>query len=66
MPNYLPSLSERKRRIFENVCATCGGEGDASGDTASAMDDSESESDDTTLLKTLKMLDKKRDKKKKK
>ncbi len=66
MPNYLPSLSERKRRMFENVCATCGGEGDSSGGAGNAMDDSEGEGDETTLMRTLKLLDKKKDKKKKK
>jgi len=65
MPEYLPSLSERKRRIFENVCATCGGDGDASEGTGNAMDDTEGQDDNTTLLKTLRMLDKKKGKKKK-
>jgi len=52
--------------MFENVCATCGGEGDSSGGAGNAMDDSEGEGDETTLMRTLKLLDKKKDKKKKK
>ena len=64
MPNYLPSLAERKARLFEDVCATCGGEGEASDGGGNAMDEVEGQDQDTTLLKTLRMLkDKKKNKK---
>ena len=64
MPNYLPSLAERKARIFEDVCATCGGEGDASEGMGNAMDDTEGQDSDSTLMKTLRMLKKKKQDKK--
>jgi len=64
VPNYLPSLAERKARLFEDVCATCGGEGESSGGGGNAMDDAEGQGDDTTLLRTLRMLGKKKKSKK--
>ena len=64
MPEYLPSLAERKARLFEDVCATCGGDGDASDGMGNAMDDSEDQDPNTTLMRTLKTLKKNKAKKK--
>jgi len=64
VPNYLPSLAERKARLFEDVCATCGGDGDASEGMGNAMDDSEDQDSNTTLMRTLKTLKKNKAKKK--
>lgn len=67
MANYQPSLEERKLRLFEDVCSSCGDGGEGGDSAASAMggDDSSSEGTDT-LMRTLKMLsDKKKGKKKK-
>ena len=66
MPNYLPSLEERKLKMFEDVCATCGDGGDGgSGDSGMGGDEEQSSGGTDTLIRTLKMLsDKKKGKKK--
>ena len=60
MTNYLPSLEERKLRMFEDVCATCGDDGGSDSSAAAASD--EPEEGPEQLLKALKMLKKKKKK----
>jgi hypothetical protein len=67
MANYQPSIQERKLKMFEDVCASCGDGGDGGSSAGGAMDAPEDQpTDNNTLLRTLKMLsDKKKTKKKK-
>ena len=44
MSNYLPSLEERKLRMFEDVCATCGDDGGSDSSAAVASDEPETRS----------------------
>lgn len=60
MSNYLPSLEERKLRMFEDVCATCGDDGGS--DSSAAVASDEPEQGPEQLLKALKMLKKKKKK----
>jgi hypothetical protein len=68
MANYQPSIQERKLKMFEDVCASCGDGGDGGSSAGGAMgggDDPSTEGTDT-LMRTLRMLsDKKKTKKKK-
>ena len=65
MPKYFPSLEERKLKMFEDVCATCGDGGEGGDGAASSL---EGGGDETTnpdnLMKALKMLGKKKRQKK--
>ena len=61
MTNYLPSLEERKLKMFEDVCTTCGDAGEGADTGGGTGNDEQSSDDSNTLLKTLSML---RDKKK--
>ena len=68
MANYQPSLEERKLKMFEDVCSSCGDGADgggSSGGSNAGGDDPSAEGTDT-LMRTLRMLsDKKKSKKKK-
>ena len=69
MANYQPSLEERKLKMFEDVCSSCGDGADGGGSSAGGAmgggDDPSAEGTDT-LMRTLRMLsDKKKSKKKK-
>ncbi len=57
------SIEERRLKIIEDVCATCGdgGGGDGGGESSGASEDNES-GDYMKLMKGLKMLDKKKKK----
>lgn len=55
---YYPSLNERKQRIIENACDSCGGGDD--GAAASSGDDGGIENDNDQLLKGLRILRKKK------
>ena len=56
------SIEERRLKIIEDVCATCGESGGDGGGESSGTGDSES-SGYMQLMKGLKMLDKKKKKK---
>lgn len=57
------SIEERRLKIIEDVCATCGDSGgDGGGESSGASEDSES-GGYMQLMKGLKMLDKKKKKK---
>ena len=65
MANYQPSLEERKLKMFEDVCSSCGDGADGGGGSSAGGDDPSDEGTDT-LMRTLRMLsDKKKSKKKK-
>ena len=59
------SIEERKLKIIEDVCATCGG-GDSDGGASepASADDGSAQGGYDQLMKGLKMLDKKKSKKK--
>ena len=66
MANYQPSLEERKLKMFEDVCSSCGDGADGGGGGSSAGGDDPSAEGTDTLMRTLRMLsDKKKSKKKK-
>lgn len=51
------SLEERKIRIFENACATCGGSEDGGGESGDMTPQTDGEqTDDNNLLKALKKV----------
>ena len=51
------SIEERKKRIFENACATCGGSEDGGGDSGDMTPQNDGEqTDDGNLLKALKKV----------
>ena len=68
MANYQPSLEERKLKMFEDVCSSCGDGADGGSSAGGSMgggDDPSAEGTDT-LMRALRMLsDKKKSKKKK-
>ena len=57
---YYPSLNERKQRIIENACDSCGGD---DGAAAASGDDGGIENDNDQLVKGLRLLKKNKKKK---
>ena len=60
MPEYLPSLAERKRRLIEDVCASCGGDGGGEAGEAMAEPGGDETTGTSTLMKALRTLKKKK------